>query len=49
MKKISMMVALITMLATSANAGMGTWKWVHNGNSSTLQYCGSCWNGKFGN
>jgi|ETN01SMinimDraft_4_1059930.scaffolds.fasta_scaffold06056_1 hypothetical protein len=44
MKKIAMMVALITMLATSANAGYGAWQWVQNGNISTLQYCRYCWN-----
>ena len=49
MKKIAMMVALITMLATSANAGMGTWQWVSAGNTQTLQWCSMCWNGKFGN
>ena len=49
MKKITMMIALITMLATSANAGMGTWQWVGSGNTQTLQWCGGCWNGKFGN
>ena len=34
---------------TSSHAGMGTWKWNHTGNSSTLQWCSYCWNGKFGN
>ena len=47
MKKIAMMVALITMLATSANAGMGTWQWVGSGNTQTLQWCGGCWNSTY--
>ena len=47
MKKFGLLIALLVMTASSANAGMGTWKWNHNGNSSTLQWCGYCWNGKY--
>ncbi len=47
MKKLGILAALLVMTASSANAGMGTWKWNHSGNSSTLQWCSYCWNGKY--
>ena len=49
MKKTLLVLGLLSLFITSSHAGMGTWKWNHTGNSSTLQWCSYCWNGKFGN
>ena len=46
MKKFGILIALLVMTASNANAGWGTYIWKHNGNSSTLQYCSYCWNGE---
>jgi len=48
MKKTILVLGLLSLFITSSHAGMGTWKWNHTGNSSTLQWCSHCWNGKFG-
>jgi len=45
MKKFGLLIALLVMTASSANAGYGTWQWKQSGNTSTLQYCSYCWNG----
>jgi len=45
MKKIAMVIGILSVLATSANAGYGTYQWKSVGNTSTLQYCSYCWNG----
>ena len=45
MKKIAMVIGILSVLATSANAGYGTYQWKSIGNTSTLQYCSYCWNG----